>query len=102
MVTVTIGSDSRDLAAADAQWVTQEINGRRRDGVTVCVRLSVQEDGANVAPSTPTCGGGGGGGRRPNSLEQRILDAWGQHRLNTPEFTAGNLVAFLRALERIL
>ena len=102
MVTVTIGSDSRAGEEADPQWVTQEINRRRQDGQAVCVRVQIQEDGVAVALSTPNCSGGAGGGRPPNAKEQRILDLWAQHRLNTNEFGPGEVVAFVRQLRRLL
>lgn len=105
MTTVTIGGDSRPLADADPQWIAEQVNGRQRDGQTVCVQVNVQELDAHIPLSTPTCGGGfggGGGGRMPNSLERRILDAWNNHDLNTAEFTTGELIAFIHALERLL
>jgi len=52
MVTVTIGSDSRAGEEADPQWVTQEINRRRQEGQTVCVRVQIHEDGVAVGLST--------------------------------------------------
>jgi len=102
MGTVTIGSDSRPLQDADSQWVTQEINGRRRDKQSVCVHVSVQDPPVSVVLGTPTCGGGGGGGRSPNSEERRIFELWERHHLNTPDFTAGDLVAFLKQLRSLL
>ena len=102
MVTVTIGSDSRPGEEADPQWVTQEINRRRQDGQAVCVQVQIHEDGVAVALSTPSCSGGAGGGRAPNAKEQRILELWAQHRLNTNEFGAGELVAFLRQVRKLL
>ena len=101
MGTVTIGSDTRPLQDADAQWVTQEINGRRHDRQTVCVRVAIQDPPVNVVLGTPSCGGVGGG-RAPNTEERRILDLWERHHLNTPEFTAGDLVAFLKQLRSLL
>ncbi len=51
MVTVTIGSDSRSLQEADAQWVTREVNGRRRDGEAVCVRVGIATGDVHVTLS---------------------------------------------------
>lgn len=98
MITVTIGTDSRNLQDVDPQWVTQEINGRRKDGESVCVQVRIQEPGADVILRTPTCGGGPGGGRAPNSREQPILLLWERHHLTTADFVVGDVVAFLKKL----
>jgi hypothetical protein len=91
MVTVTIGSDSRSLQDADPRWVTQAVRGRRKDGQSVCVRVRIQQPGADVALHTLNCGSGFGGGRAPNAREQQILMLLGatssQHRGIRPRAT---------------
>ena len=103
MVTVSIGQAQMEMDAIDESWINQQLNSRRADGRSVCARVSVQTGDVNVALTTPQCAGnGGGGGRPPNSREQRIIDEWSKHRLNTTEFTGGALIAFLRALRRLV
>lgn len=102
MSTVKIGSSEQPLENADESWINNQINGRRRDGETVCVLVRLKEDPVDLILSTPNCGGGGGGSRLPNAQEERIIELWNKHGLNQREFQGGNLVAFLKQLRRIL
>lgn len=100
MITVRIAEEERQLDAADEQWINQQINRRRADGQTVCVRVTVHKDDLDVVLSTPNCASGGGG-RPPRPREREVLDLWNQRGLNDTNFTGGNLVAFLKQLKRL-
>lgn len=100
MITVRIAEEERQLDAADEQWINQQINRRRADGQTVCVRVTVHKDDLDVVLSTPNCASGGGG-RPPRPREREVLDLWNQRGLNDINFTGGNLVAFLKQLKRL-
>ena len=100
MIEVCIGNDCRSLRDADANWVASEINNRRRDGQTICVRVSINEDGLNLSLASPGCGSGGGGGRQPRPEELRVLELWDRHRLNLKDPSPGDLISFLRQLDR--
>jgi hypothetical protein len=102
MGTITIGSDQRTLDGADPQWITQEIQGRRKDGLSVCVVVRIQTEGLNLTLSTPWCAKGAGGGRSPNPRERAILDLWSELGLNEGDFSPGSVVAFLRRLRGLL
>jgi hypothetical protein len=102
MIRIRIGNEERDLVDADAQWINQQVNRRRTDRQNVCVMVTINEDNMNLLLATPTCGAGKGGGRLPNPQEKEILDLWNQRGLNREDFTGGNLVAFLKQLDRIL
>jgi hypothetical protein len=100
--TIQIGGETRALADADESWVTQQVNRRRREGQSVCVVVRIHTSGIDVNLATPACGGGGGGGRLPNTKEQDVIDLWRKHGLNTDDFSGGNLVAFLKQINRSL
>ncbi len=100
MITVRIAEEERQLDAADEQWINQQINRRRADGQTVCVRVTVHKDDLDVVLSTPNCASGGGG-RPPRPREREVLDLWNQRGLNDINFTGGSLVAFLKQLKRL-
>lgn len=103
MNTISIGNESRPLDQADPEWITQQINGRRKDGQAVCVRLSVHTAGLNLSCSTPACASSGsGGGRPPTPHEREILDLWAKHGLNTGDFAPGNVVAFVKQVLRLI
>lgn len=98
MIKVRIGESERELSNATPQWINEQIDRRRKDGVSVCVRVLINTGSMNLALSTPSCGGGGGGGRPPNPEERQFLSLWEKLHLNTPDFSGGNLVAFLKQI----
>ena len=102
MIIIRIGNDERELSSADGHWINQQINRRRDDGQTVCVRITIKEDDLDMVLSTPTCGASGGGGRPPHPREKEVFGLWNQRGLNNADFTGGNLVAFLKQLKRLL
>lgn len=102
MSKIQIGDTQLELEQADAGWITQQITRRRKEGEDVCIRVFLDETGCKVSLSTPTCQGGLGGGRSPNEKEAAILALWNKYHLNTADFGPGELVAFLKALKRLL
>lgn len=102
MVTIRIGGVERNAADADASWVTQNVNGPRHEGLAVCVIVGINEDGVNMRLATPACSGAPGATRRPNAREQLVFDLWRRLHLADPDFTAGNVLAFLRQLDQRL
>ncbi len=102
MIRIRIGDMERELASADEHWINQQINRRRADGQTVCVRVTVHEGDLYMVLSTPTCGASGGGGRPPRPREKEVFDLWNHGGLNDADFTGGNIVAFLKQLKRLL
>ena len=102
MIRIQIGDMERELASADEHWINQQINRRRADGETVCIRVTLQEGDMDMVLSTPTCGASGVGTRSARPQEKEVLDLWNQQGLNKADFTGGKLVAFLKQLRRIL
>jgi len=94
MITVRIGTEERQCPV-DPNWVTQQIKGRRDNGETPCVRVTIRASGVDVALASRACGGGVGG-RAPTQPEQEILTLWTKHHLDQDSFSGGELVAFLR------
>ncbi|MGD9489197.1 MAG: hypothetical protein AB7W47_14360 [Calditrichaceae bacterium] len=102
MIKVKIGGIERDYDKANESWISQQINRRREDGIAVCVTVIVNDGDLNFILSTPTCGNTGGGRRPLRSDEKIILELWNQRGLNKPDFTGGNLIAFLKQLKKML
>ncbi|WP_420127131.1 hypothetical protein [Longimicrobium sp.] len=103
MVTIQVGPDSRKLEEVTESWINEQIQRRRQDGRPTCVQVSIQRGSLFMRLSTPECAsGGGGGGRPPDEQEREIFGLWEQMRLNTSEFTGGNVVAFLKRLRHLL
>lgn len=101
MITIKINSEERTLDAASEPWIAQTITGLRREGQIVCVQVWIHEPPLNIRLATPTCAGMGGGGRMPNEHERTVLDLWNRLHLNSPDFSPGNVIAFLKQLARL-
>lgn len=102
VITVRIGGAERPLSEATESWVNEQMGRRRNDGVAVCVQVRIDVGTVSMILSTPACAGTGGGGRSPNDTEHRVFDLWTRMHLNEPAFASGNVVAFLKQLERML
>ncbi|MCF7822090.1 MAG: hypothetical protein K9M17_06590 [Mariprofundaceae bacterium] len=102
MIRIQIGDMERELASADEHWINQQINRRRADKQTVCVKITIHRGDLDMVLATPTCGAGGGGGRPPRPKEKEVFGLWNQRGLDNMDFTGGNLVAFLKQLKRFL
>lgn len=98
MITIRIAEAERDMNNIDESWINQQINRRRADGLSVCVRVIVREDDLNLILSTPTCSASGGSGRPLQPREKAVFDFWNKCGLSESDFTAGDLIGFLRKL----
>lgn len=98
MISISIAGQERSLQDAHPDWITQQIERRRKDGLSVCVKVSVNTDDLGMRLSTPECGGAGGGGRAPTPREARIFELWAQMGLNQMGWAPGNVVAFTKRI----
>ena len=101
MISVSIGGMSVPVEKAGEGWINQMIVEARKNGASICIRVSVNVPGAQVGLSTPGCGGGGGGGRMPNDTERRIIEDWNRRGLGQGNIHPGELRAFLNELARL-
>lgn len=104
MITLTIGNSQRRIAGrsdVEEGWINQQVNGRRADGQTVCVRVLIEHGPINFTLGSAGCPAGGGGGSLGRE-EQRLVDLWLERGLGRADFTGGNVVAFLHQLLRML
>ena len=102
MIRIQIGNDVREIGTIDEGWINQEINQRRNDELTVCVKVTVKVDDIDLALTTPSCNIGGGPGRAPRIREEAILHLWNERGLNDRNFNGGNVIAFLKQLKNML
>ena len=100
MVKIKIGAIEKDLEDAHESWINQAINRLREGGQPVCVRVRIQTDSLDFTLATRGCARARG--RPPVPSEQKIFDLWKKRGLTEPDFTGGNLVAFLRQLSNLL
>lgn len=102
MIDITIGNETRPVGDASPEWIAMQINSRRHAGQNVCVRVSIDVTDIKAAVATPTCGPMGGGGRKPNAKEACVFALWERHHLNNPNFTAGDVIGFVKELPKCL
>lgn len=100
-VTIKIGTESRILSDAREDWINEQIRRRRAEG-PVCVLVHIEGQGVDITLMTPACSSGPGGRRRLTNLESEIVELWKKRGLNEPDFSGGNVVAFLRQLRKLL
>jgi hypothetical protein len=97
-ILVKIGSIERDITEADPNWINEQIDRRRADGVSVCVQVTIIRDSIDLRLSTSDCPSIGGGSRPLRPQEDEIYSVWNKLHLSDKDFSGGNLVAFLRQI----
>jgi hypothetical protein len=97
-IRIQIGTSERDISDIEPNWVNEQITRRKKDGVPICVHVSIKQEEINISLTTNDCPKGGGGGRPPTKREIEIFHLWDKLHLNQKSFSAGNLVAFLKRI----
>lgn len=97
-VRVIIGSSERDLKNIEPNWITEQVNIRRRDGAPVCVKILIDHNDINLALATFDCPSSLGVRRKLTGPEKEVIDLWKKLHLSENQFSAGNLIAFLKQL----
>jgi hypothetical protein len=102
MIKIQIGDQERELSTADEDWINQQINRRRSEGMPVCVVVTIKAGDLDMILSTPASVTRGGVGRPPRPKEKEVFELWDHRGLNNADFTGGNVVAFLKQLKHFL
>src|SRR5438552_12046653 len=98
MVSVWIDGQERD--GIDEGWIARNVEGARRAGKAVCVRIAIKGGGLDLLVTAGVCPGGAGG-RAPTAREQQILERWSRCGLSgVAEFDPGHLIRCLKEIER--
>jgi hypothetical protein len=104
MIAVHISESQREFAndrEIDEQWIAEQINRRRYDGHTVCVRVLIEEGPINLRLSSAGCSGGRASARF-TAEQQNIIELWRRNRMDQADFDSGDVIAFLKQLHRVL
>ena len=103
MIEVQIGEIKRRENEADESWVNQQINKRRFDNQTVCVRVFIKEGNLDFILSSPECPSIGRPKTTPlTKQEQVILNLWEKFKLDTNDFSGGNLISFIKQVHNYI
>jgi hypothetical protein len=102
MSKIQIGTAEHRFCDASESWIHQQVQERQKDGQPVCARVILKNHSVDLLLSTPQCSRGHGGGRKPNEREEEIFRFWENEHLNEPNWTAGNLFAFVRRVHHLV
>jgi hypothetical protein len=100
MIKIRIGNREENILSVSEGWINQQINGRKADGSTPCVQVTIKTDHLNMKLSTPSCMNVIGSGRAPNEYERHVFDLWQKCGLNNNDFQGGNIIAFLKQVQQ--
>jgi hypothetical protein len=100
MISVWINGQQRD--GIDEGWIARTVQGLRHDGESVCVRVTVNGDGLDLALTAGNCPMSQGG-RPPTSRERAVFDVWTTCGASgDANFPPGQLIKCLKELERVV
>lgn len=102
MISIRINGEERQYSNGIEPWINEQINRRRQNNGIVCTEVNVNMAPLNMLLRTSGCvtSAATGGSRPPTSAEQRIFGLWASLGLNDPNYSGGQVVAFLKQLRR--
>lgn len=96
---VIIGATERDLDNIEPNWVAEQIRRRRHDRSPVCVKIIINQGDINLALATSDCPSSPSGRRQLTGPEREVVGLWNKLHLSENQFSAGNLIAFIKQLK---
>jgi hypothetical protein len=102
VVTIEIGESRLPQAQVTAGWIAEQLQRRRDDGRSVCVRVAIESPEVSLTLMTPQCISRGGSVRALNQRERQVHDMWKDRVLRHTDMQPGHLVSFLRQLDDLL
>lgn len=103
MITVSIGSVSRtfSLGDVDEQWISAQINNRRKEGALPCVEITLEDGPWHLRFRTKNCPPPTGG-RQATPDEAKVLGFWDDIMRTEREVNPGAIISFLHRLPKML
>ncbi len=96
MIKVTIDQDAKVDSDISSGWITEQVNRKRAAAGPVPVRVQIDEDRIHLTLATPAAGAAAAAAARPlNSDERQLLNTWAKLHLDTDNFAASELAAFV-------
>lgn len=101
MFTIEISGEKLDEGVIDAGWIARHIRGAQASGRNPCVKFHFEVDGQRSVLASCGCARGVGG-RRPNDLEQKLLDLWAENGLDECGFEPGAVISFANRAKNLV
>jgi len=102
MITVKINEIECQWGDVGPEWINQQITGRRKENIPICVIVTITERGANISLAAGNCPTFTSGNWTPPPTDQKVSDLWEECGLRKHGFTGGNLISFLQRVDRLL
>lgn len=96
MIRVTIDRDAKVDHDISSSWITEQVNRKRATAGFVCASVQIDQEDIHLTLATPGCPGTASTARPPNSKERQLLNNWARLHLDTSEFAASELAAFVQ------
>ncbi len=96
MIRVTIDSDAKVDNDISSSWITEQVNRKRAAAGFVCASVQIDQENVHLTLATPGCTGVTSTSRPPNSQERQLINNWARLHLDTSEFAASELAAFVQ------
>lgn len=100
MIKVIINEQDRIWDSSQAGWLNGTINDLQKDGIPVCVQVSIQYGDINVGLSAGSCSSSSCAGRPPNSRERELITSWNVMTIDEIPLNSGKIISFLNRVKR--
>lgn len=95
MIKVIINEQDRVWDSSQAGWLNSTINDLQKDGIPLCVRVSIQYGDINVGLSAGSCSSSSSAVRPPNSRERELIKSWNEMAVDETPLNSGKIVSLL-------
>ena len=99
MITIRINQASESNSGIKPQWISEQIQNRRKDGASICVVFEVKCSGIDIRLPLGQCPQGNGGGREPNKRELQLIDKF--EKMKGKEINPGLIISFWQHLKKV-
>ena len=100
-VTVTFGTAAAANDAVTGGWIQAQMRTQDEAGQPICAHVLVEGGDISVSLPVGNCTSGGRGGRALNAAETEVVDLYRRRHLDQPQFSPGELEAFIRQAMRL-
>lgn len=102
MVMIRIDSRDKKLENVSENMLVEQIERRRKDGISVSVQIIFKNEDVIIALVTPGHPARGRPIVKPNPKQKKVLDFWRKCSLDREDFQCNDLLFFLRRIASLV